>query len=253
MAGIPNIIRLKGCATACWCLIPWFCLSSESPWATEDSLFSCFSQSHFHQLFVWSESIVSAMCLPISTISIGCLSFLIQEFNADLKACLASNTEFIFLSVWFIQVWSMYGALSISILCPEHASVSQHECLQRSMNNVNYLANTEPSYAIPSCSRSHLALWTLLLKSGLKLIVSVDIVVRFPRMASRCWGMEPNPTLVPVQYVCTSLLGSGNDGVAASFTHHTELVSMWVSLHGSPTQQSASKKIYCFIWHSVIH
>lgn len=40
--------------------------------------------------------------------------------------------------------------------------------------------------------------------------------------------MEPNPTLVPVQYVCTFLLACGNDGVAASFTHHTELVSMSV-------------------------
>lgn len=109
-----------------------------------------FSQSHFYQLFVWSESIASAMGLPISAISIGCLSFLIQEFSADLKACLASNTAFIFLSLWLIQTWSMHWALSISTLCLEHTSVFQHECLQRSMNNFSYLAQSPATPFLPA-------------------------------------------------------------------------------------------------------
>lgn len=133
-------------------------------------------------------------------------------------------------------------------------SVPQHEYLLRSENSVNYLANTQPICTTSSCSRHHLAPCTPSLKSRLKLTVFPwHIAVRFPRMASRCGERDTDPALVPTQYVCTSLLASGNDGDAASLTHHTELVSVWVSLHGSPAQQSASKKIYCFIWHSVIH
>lgn len=197
----------------------------------------------------------SALGLRIPTIPIGCLSFPIQEFNAELKGWLAPNTELIFLSVWFVQnmVHAVRAIYQYS-LSRAYQSVPQHERLVKSMNNVNYLANTEPSCTITSFPRHHLAPWTASLKSSLKLTVFPwHIAVRFPRMASRCWGRETDPALIPTQYVCTSLLASGNDRVAASFTHHTELASMWVSSHGSPAQQSASKKIYCFIWHSVIH
>lgn len=101
----------------------------------------------------------SAIGLPILTVPMGCLSFLIQEFNAELKAWLAPNTELFFLSAWLIQnmVLAM-RAIDQYSLSKAYQSVPQHECLVKSMNNVNYLANTEPSCTILSFPRHHLAL-----------------------------------------------------------------------------------------------
>lgn len=168
-----------------------------------------------------------------------------------LSACFIQNME----ETQCAPCWSFFLCPVCQYLLPRTCqSVSQHECLLRSENNVSYLANTQPICTTPSCSRHHFAPQTALLKSGLKLTVFPwHIVVRIPIMASRCWERDTDPALIPTQYVCTSLLASGNDGDAASLTHHTKLVSVWVSLHSSPAQQSASKKIYCFIWHSVIH
>lgn len=133
----------------------------------------------------------------------------------------------------------LYWSSSLSPVChyplPRALqSVPQHACLLRSENNVNYLANTQPICTIPSCSRHYLAPQTALLKFSLKLTVFPwHIAVKFPTVASRCWERDTDPAFIPTQYVCTSLLASGNYGDAARLTHHTELVSMWVCSHDS--------------------
>lgn len=62
-----------------------------------------------------------------------------------------------------------------------------------------------------------------------------------------------DPAIIPSQYVCTLIPVPGEHEAAASLTHHTELVGMWVLWYGGSAQQPLSKKIYCSIWQSVIH
>lgn len=95
---------------------------------------NAFAQRSFCHLFIWSESMTFATGLSIPIVPLGCLSFLIRGFNTDLKDWLAPNTEFIFLSAWFIENtnegFSVVcagvppSALSVDTLCPEHTRVS---------------------------------------------------------------------------------------------------------------------------------
>lgn len=147
MAAIPNVLRHRDCATTCWGFI--LILPSH--------LFSCFylgtSLSDFF-------SGVNQWCLP--TISVGCLSFLTQGLNTKV-GWPKYRVNFSFSKIhlehrWRTQCGPCWSSLSpLSTLSRVHQSISQHECLQRSENKVNYLANTQPTCTIPSCSWHHLA------------------------------------------------------------------------------------------------
>lgn len=77
MAAIPNVLRLRGCATG---LIPCFCLPTEM------------SLRYLRLLaFMLLPSDFSVTFLPgmnqwlVPTIPVGCLSFRIEGVNTDLK------------------------------------------------------------------------------------------------------------------------------------------------------------------------